>query len=299
MTTFTRESVPDQTGRTIIVTGANSGIGRQAAQVLADRGARVILAVRSIEKGQAAAATMRGDVEVRRLDLSDLASVRSFAQEAPEVIDVLINNAGVMVPPYSRTTDGFELQMGTNHFGHFALTNLLLDRITDRIVTVSSMGHRFGRIDFEDLDWKRRSYRPMRAYGQSKLANLLFTAELQRRLTASGSSVIAVAAHPGAAATNLLRIPEEHKLRARVAQTATRLISQSEEDGALPSLFAAVGEIPGNSYAGPGGLLEQQGTPVLVGRSARARDPEVAKRLWTVSEERTGVTFPALTASTR
>ncbi|MFE5774373.1 oxidoreductase [Brachybacterium sp. NPDC056505] len=294
MTTFTSSTVPDQSGRTIIVTGANSGIGRETARILASRGAHVILAVRSVEKGQVAAASMPGDVEVRRLDLADLASVRAFAQGAPESIDILINNAGVMIPPYSRTADGFELQMGTNHFGHFALTSLLIGRVQDRVVTVSSMGHRAGRIDFEDLDWSRRRYRPMAAYGQSKLANLLFTAELQRRLSLAGSPVIAVAAHPGAATTNLLRTDGANPAWASIQHAAVRALSQSEQAGALPILYAAVSEIPGNSYAGPGGFLESRGAPVLVGRSSRARDPEVARRLWTASEALTGVSFPVL-----
>lgn len=294
MTTFTSSSVPDQSGRTIVVTGANSGIGRAAARVLASRGAHVILAVRSVEKGESAASTMAGDVEVRRLDLADLDSVREFAQAAPESIDVLINNAGVMVPPFARTAQGFELQMGTNHFGHFALTNLLLDRIQDRVVTVSSVGHRMGRIDFDDLEWTRRRYRPMAAYGQSKLANLLFTAELQRRLSAAGSPVIAVAAHPGVSSTNLMRSSGAHPTGERLRSAAFRMLLQSEDAGALPSLYAAVSDIPGNSYAGPSRLMESRGAPVLVGRSRRARDPEVARRLWVASEQLTGVRFPSL-----
>jgi NAD(P)-dependent dehydrogenase (short-subunit alcohol dehydrogenase family) len=191
------------TGRTVIVTGANSGIGRAAAAALAGAGARVVLAVRNLQKGQAAAAGMSGEIEVLQLDLASLGSVREFADGWTGEIDILINNAGVMVPPLSRTAEGFELQFGTNHLGHFALTNLLLERITGRVVTVSSTGHRMGRIDFEDLNWERKPYRAWRAYGQSKLANLLFTSELQRRLSDTGSTVLATAAHPGYAATNL------------------------------------------------------------------------------------------------
>ncbi|MFS0699883.1 oxidoreductase [Cellulomonas sp. 179-A 4D5 NHS] len=292
MTTFSAADVPAMTGRTVVVTGANSGIGRVAAQVLAERGARVVLAVRDVEKGRRAAAGMAGDVEVRRLDLADLASVRAFADELTGDVDVLINNAGVMIPPLTRTADGFELQLGTNHLGHFALTNLLLPRIRGRVVTVSSNGHRMGAIDFGDLQWERKPYRAMTAYAQSKLANLLFTTELQRRLDEAGSPVIATAAHPGLAATNLLRADGRSRARHAVERAVSRLMSQSEEQGALPTLLAAVGDVPGDSYAGPGGFLEGRGAPTLVGRSAKARDRELARRLWDVSEELTGVTFP-------
>src|SRR5260370_20323940 len=202
MTTWSSNDIPNMAGRSVIITGANSGIGRAAAEALANAGARVVLAVRDTDKGQAAAATVRGETDVRRLDLASLGSVREFAADWTGDIDLLINNAGVMAPPLSRTADGFELQFGTNHLGHFALTNLLLQQITGRVVTVSSTGHRMGTIDFDDLNWERKPYKRWRAYGQSKLANLLFTAELQRRLTAAGSAVLATAAHPGYAATN-------------------------------------------------------------------------------------------------
>lgn len=274
-----------------MVTGANSGIGRITAAALAAKGARVVVAVRDTAKGRAAAAAMSGDVEVRELDLADLASVRAFAEGLSEPVDVLINNAGVMIPPLSRTTEGFELQMGTNHFGHFALTNLLLPQVRDRVVTVASMAHHGGSIDFDDLNWERKPYRAMRAYGQSKLANLLFTSELQRRLSQAGSSVIATAAHPGFAATNLLR-PGRSRLLHLIQRGATRVVAQSEEAGALPSLYAAVADVPGDSYAGPKGLFETRGAPKLVGRSAAAKDVAVAKRLWQVSEELTAVVFP-------
>lgn len=291
MTTFSASDVPAMTGRTIVVTGANSGIGRAAARVLAARGARVVLAVRDPAKGREAAAAMTGEVEVRRLDLADLGSVRAFADGFTDPIDVLVNNAGIMIPPRSRTADGFELQFGTNHLGHFALTNLLLPQIAERVVTVSSTGHRQGSIDFDDLNWQRRPYRAMAAYGQSKLANLLFTSELQRRLAASGSPVIATAAHPGIAATNLLRRERVGRMYP-VLKVVAGLVLQSEDAGALPTLYAAVADVPGNSYAGPSRFREARGAPKLVGRSAEAQDDDVARRLWEVSEELTGVAFP-------
>ncbi len=275
----------------MIVTGANSGIGLAAATELARAGARVVLAVRTTAKGDAAAAAMPGSTEVRRLDLASLDSVREFAAAWEGPIDVLINNAGVMVPPLSRTAEGFELQFGTNHLGHFALTNLLLERITDRVVNVASGAHKMGSIDFEDLNWERKGYKRWPAYGQSKLANLLFTSELQRRLSAAGSQVIATAAHPGYAATNL----QSHSSQPAMdlfMKLGNRLLAQSLEDGALPTLYAATAEIPGDSYVGPDGLGEMRGRPKLVGRSKAARDEAVARRLWEVSEELTGVSFP-------
>jgi NAD(P)-dependent dehydrogenase (short-subunit alcohol dehydrogenase family) len=291
MSPFTPSEIPDLSGRTVIITGANSGIGRVAAQTLAGARARVVLAVRDLEKGRAAAAEMVGETEVRELDLASLQSVKGFADAWEGQIAILINNAGVMIPPLTRTADGFELQLGTNHLGHFALANLLLERITDRVVTVSSQGHRGARIDFEDLNWERRRYRSWRAYGQSKLANLLFTSELQRRLSAAGSSVLAVAAHPGYAATNLQFHSGRSWLDA-VNHVTNRVFAQDAEGGALPLLYAAVADIPGNSYAGPGGFMEQRGAPKLVGRSRAALDPDAARRLWEVSEELTGVHFP-------
>ena len=291
MTTWSTTDIPDQAGRSVIVTGGNSGIGRAAARALARAGARVVLAVRDVEKGNAAAATMPGETEVRRLDLASLASVREFAAAWEGDLDLLINNAGVMVPPFTRTEDGFELQFGTNHLGHFALTNLLLDRVTGRVVTVSSTGHRIGKIDFGDLNWERRTYTAWRAYGQSKLANLLFTAELQRRLTAAGSSVLATAAHPGYAATNL-QFHSGRRVVDIVSALGNRVLAQDEDGGALPTLYAATADIPGNSFAGPGGFMEQRGAPKLVGRSDAAQDAGVARRLWDASEALTGVRFP-------
>jgi NAD(P)-dependent dehydrogenase (short-subunit alcohol dehydrogenase family) len=290
-TSWSTTDIPDMTGRTAIVTGANSGIGRAAAGALAGAGARVVLAVRDLDKGRAAAAAMPGETEVSRLDLASLASVREFAAGWDGAIDLLINNAGVMVPPLTRTAEGFELQFGTNHLGHFALTNLLLEHVTGRVVTVSSSGHRMGSIDFDDLNWERKPYRAWRAYGQSKLANLLFASELQRRLTAAGSGVLATAAHPGYASTNL-QFHSQRRLFDLVGAVGNRLLAQDEEGGALPTLYAAVADIPGDSFAGPGGFMEQRGAPKLVGRSSAARDTGVATRLWDVSEELTGVRFP-------
>jgi NAD(P)-dependent dehydrogenase (short-subunit alcohol dehydrogenase family) len=291
MTTFGTADIPDMTGQTAIVTGANSGIGRATARSLAAGGAHVVLAMRNVGKGRAAAAAMPGEAEVRELDLASLDSVRAFASGWDGMIDLLINNAGVMVPPLTRTADGFELQFGTNHLGHFALTNLLLEHVTGRVVTVSSTGHRVGRIDFDDLNWERKPYRAWRAYGQSKLANLLFTAELQRRLTAAGSGVLATAAHPGYAATNL-QFHSQRRSLDLLSKAGNRLLAQDENGGALPTLYAAVADIPGNSFAGPGGFMEQRGAPKLVGRSAAAQDADVAHRLWETSEQLTGVRFP-------
>jgi NAD(P)-dependent dehydrogenase (short-subunit alcohol dehydrogenase family) len=294
MTGFAAADMPDMTGRTAIVTGASSGIGLQTARALGGAGARVVLAVRNAGKGRAVAADMPGLPEVRVLDLASLDSVRAFAAGWEGGIDLLINNAGVMIPPLSRTADGFESQLGTNHLGHFALTNLLLAHVTGqgRVVTVSSWVHRIGRIDFADLNWERRRYRAWRAYGQSKLANLLFTAELQRRLSGAGSSVLANAAHPGYAATNLQFGSERRSMDFLMGRVGNRLFAQDAAGGALPTLYAAVADIPGNSFAGPGGLTGMRGAPELSGRSAAARDPDTARRLWTVSEELTGVRFP-------
>ncbi|TMK97048.1 MAG: SDR family NAD(P)-dependent oxidoreductase [Actinobacteria bacterium] len=296
MTTFATEDIPDMTGRTVIITGSNSGIGRAAAHALAAAGARVVLAVRNLEKGRAAARSMPGETEVRELDLASLQSVREFASAWKGEIELLINNAGVMVPPLTYTPDGFELQFGTNHLGHFALTNLLLERVSGRVVTGSSTGHRMGTIDFDDLNWERKRYIAWRAYGQSKLANLLFTSELQRRLSAAGSAVLATAAHPGYAATNL-QFHSQRRSLDLLSHIGNRLLAQDERGGALPTLYAAVADVPGNSFAGPGGFLEQRGAPKLVGRSQAAKDPEVARRLWEVSEQLTGVSFPLRTAA--
>ncbi|TMK74268.1 MAG: SDR family NAD(P)-dependent oxidoreductase [Actinobacteria bacterium] len=293
---WTAVDLPRLDGRTFLVTGANSGIGLVAARELGHAGARVVLAVRDLAKGEHAATTIRGEREVRQLDLADLASIRTFAQAWAGDLDVLINNAGVMATPERRTKDGFELQIGTNHLGHFALTNLLLPRITDRVVTVSSGAHRTGRIRLDDLNWEHGGYKRWGAYGQSKLANLLFTLELQRRLHAAGSDVRALAAHPGYAATNLQH-RTENLVQNTVMAITNRLIAQSEEMGALPTLYAATQDLPGGSYVGPDRFHEQRGHPTLVGRSAAASDSETAKRLWDVSEELTGVSFPLTPAA--
>ena len=288
---WTADDLPDQTGRTFVVTGANSGIGLAAARALGRAGARVVLAVRDTAKGERAASSIPGGAEVRKLDLADLSSVRAFADGWDADLDVLVNNAGVMAPPLKRTADGFELQIGTNHLGHFALTNLLLPRIRDRVVTVSSGVHHIGSIRLDDLNWERGGYNRWRAYAQSKLANLLFTAELQRRLTQAGSDVRAVAAHPGYAATNLQSHTENFIQNAFMA-IGNKVFAQSDEMGALPTLFAATQDIPGDSYVGPDGFAEQRGHPKLVGRSGAAKDADVAGKLWERSEELTGVGFP-------
>ncbi|MEV6175509.1 oxidoreductase [Streptomyces sp. NPDC051954] len=284
--------LPDLSGRTAVVTGANSGIGLTAADALARAGAHVVLAVRDLERGRAAAASVRGSTEVRRLDLADLRSVRDFADGWRDPIHVLINNAGVMMLPRQQTRDGFEMQFGTNHVGHFALTNLLLPYVQDRVVTLSSGAHRWGAvtIDFDDLNLTA-GYTPRRAYAQSKLANLLFTIELQRRLAESGSPVRAFAAHPGYAATNLQSHAANPVVRAFM-RFGNRFFAQDDRAGALPTLYAATQDLPGASYVGPGGRGEMRGAPTLVGRSTAASDTVAARRLWTVSEELTGVSWP-------
>lgn len=279
-------SVPDMTGRTVVVTGASSGIGLATARALGAAGARVVLAVRNPTKGAEAAATIPGETTVRALDLADLASVRRFAEQWQDPIDVLVNNAGISSPTLRRTVDGFELQLGTNHLGPFALTNLLLPHITARIVTLSSQAERTGRVDLTDLGWERTPYTESRAYAASKLAGLLFTSELQRRLTAAGSPVTTAAAHPGLVATPMTA-QSTGPTRALV-----RLLAQSPEDGALPVLLAATGDIPPDSFTGPQHLLHMRGGAQLIARSKRAADPALASRLWEASEQMTGVAFP-------
>ncbi|HEX9498176.1 MAG TPA: SDR family NAD(P)-dependent oxidoreductase [Mycobacterium sp.] len=300
MTKWTTADIPDQSGRTAVITGANTGLGYETAAALAAKGAHVVLAVRNIEKGKEAArgieqATPDAQVQLQELDLTSLDSIRAAANDLRsdhESIDLLINNAGVMFTPKSTTKDGFELQFGTNHLGHFALTNLLLDRVLaapgSRIVTVSSQGHRFARgIRFDDLQWER-SYGRIGAYGQAKLANLLFTYELQRRLI--GTNTIAVAAHPGGSRTELTRnLPP---LVAAVTRLAEPLF-QSAEMGALPTLRAATDPgVLGGQYYGPDGFGEQRGYPKIVASSEASHDVDAQKRLWTVSEQLTSVVSP-------
>ena len=290
--------IPDQTDRVAIVTGANSGLGLVTARELARAGARVVLACRNLEKGHTAiedvrAAVPDAQVQLEELDLASLASVRGFAgrfEETHDGLDLLINNAGVMGTPRRRTADGFELQFGTNHLGHFALTTALLDRMEGRddarVVTLSSTAHKMGRINFDNLNGDRHYFR-WNAYGQSKLANLLFALELDRRLRASGSTVKSLAAHPGYAATNLQSAgpPLVDRL---VMVASNALIAQSDEMGALPTLYAATQPgLDGGTYIGPDSLREQRGHPTIVQPNARARDPETARRLWDVSERLT------------
>jgi len=283
-------NLPDMRGRTAIVTGANSGIGRAAALELARAGAAVTLAVRDTSKGKSAANGMSGDLTVRPLDLADLGSVRSFADAIDGPINLLVDNAGVMATPEQRTADGFEMQIGTNHLGHFALTNLLLPRITDRVVVVSSDLHRNGRIDLDDLNWERRPYKAWDAYSQSKLANMLFVLEVQRRLTDAGSTVRAVAAHPGYAATNL-QGRTASPISNFFAAIANRLVAQSDTMGALPTLYAATADIPGGTYIGPDGFRHIRGYPAVDTPAPQALDPETARRLWDLSEQLTGVSW--------
>jgi NAD(P)-dependent dehydrogenase (short-subunit alcohol dehydrogenase family) len=295
MTHWTTADIPDQTGRTAIVTGANSGLGYETAAALAAKGARVVLAVRNLDKGKAAAENIAGrhpgaDLALQQLDLGSLASIASAAEQllgSYDSIDLLINNAGVMMTPKSLTADGFELQFGTNHLGHFALTGQLIERLLStpgsRVVTVSSLGHRLGRIHFDDLQ-SERSYNKNSAYSQAKLANLLFAYQLQRLL--DGNETISVAAHPGGATSELSRY------QSGFVKAAFNLMSQDAAMGALPTLRAATDPgVTGGQYYGPGGLLSMRGFPVLSESSSRSHDVAVAERLWSVSEQLTGVTF--------
>jgi NAD(P)-dependent dehydrogenase (short-subunit alcohol dehydrogenase family) len=296
---WTSDDVPGQHGRLAVVTGANTGLGFETARVLAARGASVVLAVRDTERGKAAAARIAGaapgaDVTVQPLDLASLESIRAAAGELRAqhpAIDLLINNAGVMFPPRQATGDGFELQFGTNHLGPFALTGLLLAQMLpvpgSRVVTVSSLAHRLrARIHFDDLQ-SERSYHRVAAYSQSKLANLLFTYELHRRLSSAATTTIAAAAHPGLAATELTRHSPP------IAAFSYALISQTPAMGALPILRAATDPgVLGGQYYGPRGLLGTRGYPTLAHSSRQSHDTAIQHRLWAVSEELTGVTFP-------
>jgi NAD(P)-dependent dehydrogenase (short-subunit alcohol dehydrogenase family) len=293
---WTAEDIPDLTGKIAVVTGANSGIGYEMARALACKRAIVILACRNKDKGEAAVRQIdqeypEAKAELMQLDLSDLASVRRFAGEFAshyDRLDVLINNAGIMMTPFGKTADGFELQFGTNHLGHFALTGLLLDLIIRarkaRVITISSGGHRFGAIDFDDLNGEK-NYDRAKAYSQSKLANLLFTYELQRRFEGARVDTIAVAAHPGWTATNLAA-------HWRMVRVLTPFIGQKPKMGALPALYAAVApDVQGGDYYGPRGWQELRGYPTKVKSSQRSYDAAVAAQLWTVSEELTGVRY--------
>jgi NAD(P)-dependent dehydrogenase (short-subunit alcohol dehydrogenase family) len=288
---WTAADLPDLSGTTAVVTGASSGLGAVTARELARAGAHVVLAVRDTAKGERVAAPFTGDWEVRGLDLASLESVRAFAAGWSGDLDILINNAGIMAVPQSKTVDGFESQIGTNHLGHFALTNLLLGHITDRVVTVSSGAHRFGKLHLDDLSWEHRRYDRWRVYGQSKLSNLLFTSELQRRLEEAGSSVRAVAAHPGYASTHLQSHTGSRVNHVLMNVIGNRLLAQSEEMGALPTLYAATQDVPGNAFVGPDGFMEQRGHPKLVGRAKAAQNAGDARRLWELSEKLTGVPF--------
>jgi len=285
---WTAADLPSFSGRTVIVTGANSGLGLVTASELARAGAKTILAVRNTDKGTQAAATMTGDVEVRKLDLQDLASVRTFANGI-DAADVLVNNAGIMAVPYAQTVDGFESQIGTNHLGHFALTNLLLPKLTDRVVTVSSMMHLLGYISLKDLNWKSRPYLAWPAYGQAKLANLLFTSELQRRLDAAGSAVKAHAAHPGYSATNL-QGQTGNRMGTRFWDAGNRLFATTPDFGARQTLYAVSQDLPGNSFIGPKFAMRGPTGPVAH-RSPLARDARKATALWELSEQLTDTKF--------
>jgi NAD(P)-dependent dehydrogenase (short-subunit alcohol dehydrogenase family) len=293
---WSEADIPDQSGRTAVVTGANSGIGWDTARALAAKGARVIVACRNEAKGRDAEERLRrrvpnAEVRFESLDLGSLASVRAFADKlgaAEGRLDLLVNNAGVMMTPRGKTADGFETQLGTNHLGHFALTGLLLDRLRKapaaRVVNVSSLAHFPGRIDFDDLQ-AERSYDPMRAYGQSKLANLLFTRELTRRFLAAGIPALSAAAHPGSTRTELQR-------HSRLMTAVVRLVSQLPPQGALPSLYAATApDVRGGEYFGPSRMFGMLGPPERARSSPRSKDTATARRLWEVSEQLTGVRF--------
>ncbi len=304
---WTAHDLPDLSGRTFVVTGANSGLGFETVRGLARKGARVVMACRDPGKAGTALDRLKSelpeaDVEARELDLASLATIARFAEDwlaSGDRLDVLVNNAGVMALPRRTTEDGFEMQIGTNHLGHFALTGRLLPRLLEqpgaRVVNVSSTMHKIGRMDFDDLHGERR-YSKWPAYGQSKLANLLFTYELQRRFEGAGKDAIAVAAHPGYAATNLQATGprmEGSSFMERVVGLGNRLMAQSAEGGAQPSLHAAAAlDVRGGDYFGPGGLAEMRGAPNRVRSTRASHDRTAALRLWDLSEKLTGVTFP-------
>jgi len=303
---WTVADMPDLSGKTAIVTGANSGLGFETSKALAGAGASVIMACRNEQKAQSALDEIRrahgqAEVETMTLDLADLDSVRTFAAAASQrcaTLDLLINNAGVMALPERRTADGFEMQFGTNHLGHFALTGLLFDRLKAtpraRVVTESSLAHRMGKIRFHDLQWER-NYSKWPAYGQSKLANLMFALELDRRVRAADIDLLSLSAHPGFSATHLQFAGPEmsgSKLATLGMKASNALFAQSQAHGALPALYAATSDaVSGGDYIGPGGFQELQGAPAKAVANSRARDTEVARKLWAVSEELTGVSY--------
>ncbi|WP_299037923.1 SDR family NAD(P)-dependent oxidoreductase [uncultured Pseudokineococcus sp.] len=284
MATWTAADLADQTDRTIVVTGGARGLGLVTARELARAGARVVVGVRDPERARQAVDGLPGELELRRLDVSDLSSVRAFAGSWVGPLDVLVNNAGIMDVPAARTADGMDLQTATNYTGPFVLTNLLLPRITDRVVSVTSQLHRLGRLDVPDLDWRARPYRPLQAYRDSKLAQVLFSLELQRRLTASGSAVRSVLAHPGIARTGLV----DHSSQKAVLRLGGRLLNDAEH-GALPTLFAATRDVPGNAYVGPDGLGSVKGHPVVRRPGRRGLDAARAAELWRATVELTGL----------
>lgn len=296
---WTPADIPDLTGQTVLITGANSGLGLESTRLLAQRGAHVIMACRSRDKGQPAMESLQAqnpgaDLNLMQLDLADLASVRDFARRFRDHyprLDVLLNNAGVMAPPLQFTQDGFEMQFGTNHLGHFALTGLVLDQLraadAPRVVVLSSLAHRFGRLDFDNLD-ARLGYQRWRFYGQSKLANLIFALELDRRLRRGGETVQSIGVHPGYSATNLQRTIPGHSLFNAVT-------AQSPQKGAYPSVFAATSpQAETGHYYGPHGFQELWGMPAEARVSRLARNQEVARTLWSVSEDLSGVSFKGL-----
>lgn len=292
MSRWTEADIPDQTGRTVLVTGANSGLGLRTAQVLAAKGAHVIMGCRSVQRGEAARRTVQGSAEVLELDLADLGAVRAAAEKV-ESLDVLINNAGIMAVPYGRTADGFERQFGTNHLGHAALTWLLLPALRQRpgarVVTVASLAHQYGRMDFDDPNWERRSYSYRGSYGQSKLANILFARELERR----SPEVTSIAAHPGVTVTDLTNnmAAAHNSLLLRIGGRISHLFSQSVEMGALPQLYAATSpDARGGEYYGPDGFNGFRGYPTRARMTAAARDDLAASRLWDLTVKLTGIT---------
>ena len=301
---WTTDNIPDLTGKVAIVTGANSGLGLETAKEFACKGAQTILACRSMDKAQTALATIQNEipdapVEIIQLDLASLASVRAFAEAFKakyQRLDILANNAGIMMIPYGKTEDGFELQVGTNHLGHFALTGLLFDLLSGtpgaRVINVSSMGHRFGKMDFDNLLYEDGSnYSPIGSYGRSKLANLLFTRELQRRFEAHSIDALALTAHPGGSETNLSSHLED-KLLFRIMETLVGGMMQSAAMGALPTIRAAVDpSAKGGEYYGPDGFMEMKGNPVLVKSNKAAQSDTDARRLWEMSEVLTGVHY--------